>query len=137
MKANQAFRAREDAVSPVLGAILSVAIVIALAVAVWFMIRLLTKSSDATPAVAFTKDGPVLQVATAPSPPLDWFTDIRPSGTCAANLQLTPNGGTAGAYPIAAGTPVTGGDKLTGCTAGQTLTLSHVATNRVIFQASF
>lgn len=136
MKANQAARAQDEAVSPVLGTIMGVAIVVALAASVYFLIRLLTQGHDATPQVAFTQEGNVLSVTRAPSPPLDW-TGFRATGTCAAHLQLKPTGGVAGPYPTAAGTPVKSGDQLSGCLTGETLVLSHVATNRVVYEHAF
>lgn len=143
MKANRAPRtvplnADDRAVSPVLGTVLAIAIAIALAGAVFFMVRILTgKSQQATPAVAFSKEGATLKVVAAPAPPLDWFSDLRVSGSCAAHVQLAPNGGAAAAYPTAAGTKVESGDVLSNCAVGETLVVVHVATNRILYQGTF
>ena len=139
VKANRTLRREEQAVSPVLGAILGVAIAVVLAGSVWFLLGILTRSSstDASPQIGFTRQGTSLVVAKAPAKALDWYSDIRPSGTCAAALQLAPQGGAAAPYPTAAGTKVSSGDKLSGCTSGQTLTLADISTNRVIFTTTF
>ncbi|HET6399612.1 MAG TPA: type IV pilin N-terminal domain-containing protein [Candidatus Thermoplasmatota archaeon] len=56
MKANQAFKANEEAVSPVIGVILMVAITVVLAAVVFVLVtRLAGNSNDAAPQISFSK----------------------------------------------------------------------------------
>jgi hypothetical protein len=139
VKANRSARRDLDAVSPVVGTVMAVAIVIGLAGALFLLSKFFFQSQQTTPTphVAFSRSGTTLQVVTAPTPALDWARDVRPSGTCAAHLQLAPTGGAAGPYPTSPGTQVSVGDKLTGCASGETLTLAHIATNRIMFATTF
>ncbi|MEA3203057.1 MAG: hypothetical protein QOI63_727 [Thermoplasmata archaeon] len=137
VKANRGARRDADAVSPVVGTLMAVLIVVVMAGALFLMSKLFFRSQDATPTITYTQSGTGISIATAPtSPVLDW-TDLRPSGTCAGHVQLTPVGGSAGPYPTAAGTKVKPNDHLDGCAPGETLTVVHIHTNRVVFQATF
>jgi archaeal type IV pilus assembly protein PilA len=56
MKANQAFKANEEAVSPVIGVILMVAITVVLAAVVFVLVtRLAGNNNDAAPQISFSK----------------------------------------------------------------------------------
>lgn len=56
MKANQTFRRNEEAVSPVIGVILMVAITVVLAAVVFVLVQDLGGNQNSAPAVSFTMD---------------------------------------------------------------------------------
>jgi archaeal type IV pilus assembly protein PilA len=56
MKANQAFKANDEAVSPVIGVILMVAITVVLAAVVFVLVSNLGKTSSSTPTFQLTRD---------------------------------------------------------------------------------
>ena len=138
MKANQAFRNADEAVSPVIGVILMVAITVVLAAVVFVLVSNLSGSKDATPQITFTKTGSgattVLTVASAPSPALDWFlfaytisdTDCVPTPAIPATAGTAAPGGTVNA-----------GDQITfvgaDCIVGVKFSLSHTATNGLVY----
>jgi flagellin-like protein len=137
-------RCDDAGVSPVIGVILAVAITVTLGAIVYLVSTNLTSSSQqqhVAPRIGFTRVASGLQVATSPTnPPVDWTVDLRPGGTCYsnANLKLTPLGSPQVAWAsIPAGTKVSPGDVLGGCQQGETLTLSHVETNTVVYTYQF
>src|SRR5688500_16831791 len=88
-KANQSFKQNDEAVSPVIGVILMVAITVVLAAVVFVLVSNLGEGADEKPQVGFTKDedganpGGTLTVATITNGPIE--TDnivIAGSATC-------------------------------------------------------
>lgn len=138
MKANQAFRNEEEAVSPVIGVILMVAITVVLAAVVFVLVQNLSKGAEKAPDMSFTKDNSAGTVAVVKAPPttaadaLNWFEDITVGGDCAAAKTL--NGG---AWPTDNTVPVSAGDIIGGCVAGDTLTITHNGSGTLVYQTSF
>src|SRR5687767_3704005 len=68
MKANQTYKADEEAVSPVVGVILMVAITVVLAAVVFVLVNQLGGASEKAPDMGFTKDnsGATISVIKAP-----------------------------------------------------------------------
>jgi archaeal type IV pilus assembly protein PilA len=105
-----------EGVSPVIGVILMVAITVALAAAVFAMVTQLGGPEEPAPVIQFRQDangtGFDLVVIRAPSG-LDWseFT----AGLC----DSLPSG------------PVVAGDRITGCSAGATVT--HTKSNTLVY----
>ncbi len=147
MKANQNFRTEEEAVSPVIGVILMVAITVVLAAVVFVLVSDLGDTKDVPPTVTFDKSGGVLRVIGADAD-ADW-NDIQMvvggHSSCTATASAggataTPATSPAARVSATADTPVSAGDKITlTADVGQacTLTLSHVPTNSLMDERSF
>ena len=128
----------EQAIAPVIGVLLAVGMTVVLGGIVYLVTNNLSaKSQDQhiAPRIGFVRVAAGLQVASAPAnPPVDWNADLRMGGTCASSGHLTLN---SAAYPPATGTKVAPGDILGGCQQGEALTISHVATNTVVYTYTF
>ena len=139
-KANQ-FAKNEEAVSPVIGVILMVAITVVLAAVVFVLVSNLSKSSNSAPSVSFTADDTArtLTVVSAPSSPtIKWNpSDVTVGGTCASSAVLTHGSSTASAQTSSASWVITGGDQISGCTSGQSISFTHVATNTLLYSHTF
>ena len=94
MKANQAFRANDEAVSPVIGVILMVAITVVLAAVVFVLVSNLGKGNQSAPTFALQRDDATdrLSVTSADSD-ADWnrlavkITSTVPAGACVSGNQ--------------------------------------------------
>lgn len=166
MKANQAFKANDEAVSPVIGVILMVAITVVLAAVVFVLVSNLSENANTSnPQVAFTSDeqgataGGVLTVVSITNGPLD-LNKIMVSGTAvstsaqAANCKfngadLVLSAGTAGLPPatswvLPGGTAdLKAGDQIS-CTAVSsagsgvgTITVSYFEPSALLYSGSF
>ena len=104
----------EEAVSPVIGVILMVAITVVLAAIVFVLVTRLSDTSESTPNVSFTEkdEGATLMVASAPSG-LDW-ADFTVDG-----CTTVPTGS------------VDAGDLLEECV--EAVTVSYVPSNSLVF----
>ncbi|MES2153542.1 MAG: type IV pilin N-terminal domain-containing protein [bacterium] len=91
MKANQAFKAEEEAVSPVVGVILMVAITVVLAAVVFVLVQNLGKNTTQGPTVSFNK-------TTNPSGGGYVTVNQADPNTAWANIKIGVNGGA----PVAA-----------------------------------
>lgn len=109
------FKQNEEAVSPVIGVILMVAITVVMAALVFVLVSDLTEFGDPAPDVQFVRDSGDLVVFKAPSG-LDWS-------------EFTVNGCTAPTGALDAG------DRLTACTGNVTVT--HVESNTLIYSGAF
>ncbi|HLF16183.1 MAG TPA: type IV pilin [Candidatus Thermoplasmatota archaeon] len=113
MKANQAFRNAEEAVSPVIGVILMVAITVVLAAVVLVLVNNLSKnSSDTAPNISASEDEVVDQVqVNSADPDADWNRlAIHTTQTTVVRFALNGNANTgSGAVSTDsnAATPVT------------------------------
>jgi hypothetical protein len=131
------FRDSQSALSPVVGGILLVIVVIALATTVFLMADRAREANlkDAPPEMGFIigTTSPSVQVVQAPPPPsqLDWFTDLRIGGTCSPTLNGVP-------FPTEPGTLVNADDVL-GCDWEQSLTIrsSPDKGNALLFRYTF
>src|SRR5437867_2777161 len=108
MKANQAFRSDEEAVSPVVGVILMVAITVVLAAVVFVLVNNLGKGSSAKPTIGFLQDQTAHTLTVNSAETADW-KDI--------GYKLTN-----GAGATCSGTVTTGGTAYALTTAGGTMT---------------
>jgi flagellin-like protein len=145
MKANQAFRANEEGVSPVIGVILMVAITVVLAAVVFVLVtRLAGGGNDDTPDITFqkTKDpdgrGSTFTVVSAAGDAGQWGAyDLLVNGTAINPMtlysQATPT--TCTIVVMGATVPIAAGHRID-CTAnavdGQQVQLRHRATNTLI-----
>lgn len=125
---------QEDAgVSPVIGTILLVAIVVVLSAAVFVMVGQLNGDrAEPAPSLALASDKSDSQATVVHAEAgLDWYEDMRVSGTCEPLLNGDP-------FPTAAGVPVKGGDVLT-CDSGEDLELSSSPAkgNALLYRTEF
>ena len=111
-------RPGEEAVSPVIGVILLVAVTVVLSATV-FVLAAGMNDDKAEPApqllMAADESADEAQVLRADRG-LDWFEDLRVAGSCTPLLN-------GAAFPAAAGTPVQAGDVLS-CAPGEDLSIS-------------
>ncbi len=151
MKANQ-FAQNDEAVSPVIGVILMVAITVVLAAVVFVLVSDLGDTGDSAPQMSFTKSEGDDQIKVAKADTgLNWDQfQIKASVTNATDLEMERNtaadgtGGTAvtsSATSIAAGS-VTAGDyfEFCGTSTAQTavtITLIHEASNTEVYSTTF
>jgi archaeal type IV pilus assembly protein PilA len=146
-KANQAFKQNDEAVSPVIGVILMVAITVVLAAVVFVLVSNLGEGSESAPNVSFNKDSADLEmtVITAETSNWDDFVMSTDSDDCEPTLTNLGTGGTADNETdlSAVDEPVTAGDVLTlwetnaGDCDGVTFRLTHEATNSLVYDTTF
>jgi archaeal type IV pilus assembly protein PilA len=129
-KANQAFKQNDEAVSPVIGVILMVAITVVLAAVVFVLVSNLGKGSEKAPNVSFNKDSSARTLTVVQADPGVTWDDFTASGTCSPTIN-------GGAYAASSTDTVSGGDVIGGCTAGQTFSLTHIATNSLVYTTTF
>ncbi len=127
-------REKEAAVSPVVGTVLLVAIAITISAVAWYVASLASQTEvTKAPVIGFQKDAndPKVTIVSSPAGELDWFTDLRPHGTCTPLLNGAP-------FPTSAGTPVRAGDVIT-CASGDTLLIasSEEQGNALLYQTTF
>ncbi|MHB8634720.1 MAG: type IV pilin [Thermoplasmatota archaeon] len=91
MKANQAFKANEEAVSPVIGVILMVAITVVLAAVVFVLVtKLSNNNSTSAPTLSFSTDSVADRLTlTAASTGADWSRVTVAATSCTANTPAT------------------------------------------------
>jgi hypothetical protein len=130
---------RDEAASAIIGTMLMIGIMVVLAAVVFVVARgIQVHPEDETPHLVFVPQEDRLVVASmAPGSSYDWFRDLRITGTCAADLQLTTASGTVGAYPTAAGTPVRPGDVLGNCDPGEDIVVSFRQQERILFRHTY
>jgi flagellin-like protein len=101
-KANQAFKQNDEAVSPVIGVILMVAITVVLAAVVFVLVSNLGGDSNTAPAISWNKNESqdTLSVVTASSN-ADWSNlEIMCSSTTVLTVTLNLNGAEADASTL-------------------------------------
>ena len=93
MKANQAFRLDDEAVSPVIGVILMVAITVVLAAVVFVLVTKLSgNNTDNTPSIGFNSSTAAKSVTVTSADPGTTWGQIKAKVTCSAgNPVLTRN----------------------------------------------
>ena len=139
MKANQTLRNDEEAVSPVIGVILMVAITVVLAAVVFVLVTKLSGSGNQnTPVIGFGFDDSNARTATVNSAPnsISWgdITVTCSAGTAAAE---TADGTAITIHDPNTTTTVAAGDVVSGCDAGATLTLTYIPSNGIIASHKF
>jgi archaeal type IV pilus assembly protein PilA len=130
-KANQKFVQADEAVSPVIGVILMVAITVVLAAVVFVLVSNLSKgANDAAPKIGFTKSGvgnsTVLTVISAE--PVLWSAlSASTTDTALCTVQAPTSGNVTAGQQI----------KFTGASGagcpGQTFNLIHLGSNSVVY----
>lgn len=141
MKANQAYKADEEAVSPVVGVILMVAITVVLAAVVFVLVNNLGKGSEKAPDMGFQVDNTARTIKVVKAPvgndAIDYGTGLSFGGTCGA----TPVTDLNGAAYVGDGTEqVNAGDVIqvdTAATFPCEVTLTHLGTGTLVYTASF
>ena len=131
-KANQAFNNNDEAVSPVIGVILMVAITVVLAAVVFVLVSNLGEGSESAPNISFNKDSGDATLTVIQAEDSNW-NDFEVDGCD----SLTSSGGfeTTIADGIAATDSVEAGDELSGC-AGQ-VRITHTPTNSLVYETTF
>lgn len=131
-KANRAFKQNDEAVSPVIGVILMVAITVVLAAVVFVLVSNLGEGANAeNPRVSFSKDengtadGGILTVVTIENGPIP-LTEIVLGGGAGSTCTWTNSDATN----------LSPGDQLE-CTGNGTITISHTETESLLYSGSF
>lgn len=126
----------ELGVSAVVGTVMLVAIGLLLAAGTFLMVqRLGPDEIERAPDVGFGVESANSQVSILKAPAgiaaLDWFDDLRVTGSCTPLLNGNP-------FPTASGTPVAAGDVLS-CAPGEDLRIasSDANGNALLFQHQF
>ena len=127
-KANQAFKQNDEAVSPVIGVILMVAITVVLAAVVFVLVSNLGEGSESAPNISFNKDSADLTLTVVQAEDAEWG-DFDVS-TDQGDICVAPTSG-----------QVEAGD-LIDCSAGSTLssvtvTITHTPTNSLVYSTTF
>ena len=126
MKANQAFKSADEAVSPVIGVILMVAITVVLAAVVFVLVTKLSgNQNEDAPDLSFAKNETQdsLTLISVSDTTLNWDQfDLVGSGSCTTDLTT-------------ASSTIDAGDQFTGC-AGEII-LVFEETETVIYQTTF
>lgn len=144
MKANNNFRQADDAVSPVIGVILMVAITVVLAAVVFVLVSDLGETKDQAPNMSFQKDATNdrLRVVAADED-ADWNdiaitysgcgTPVLSTGGSTANVQTSGSAASATAASVAAGDYI----EVTPAAGGCEITMIHTPTNSLYDTWSF
>jgi flagellin-like protein len=156
-KANQAFKQNDEAVSPVIGVILMVAITVVLAAVVFVLVSNLGKGTEAAPNLGATSDdtNSKIQINTAPNG-LTWDKfKLKADKAVVSYLNHAADGGATSGTDLAANTPtaagtssqtVSGGDYFAFCggtiatgaaQTSVTITIIHVASNTQVYTHTF
>lgn len=124
----------DEAVSPVIGVILMVAITVVLAAVVFVLVGGFSEKAEKAPHITFKVDenARTLTVVRA-DPGADWKLHFLVGGTCADHVQLNGVDWTA----VPDGTAVAAGDKLGNCASGETLTVASRGPNQLLASATF
>ncbi len=153
-KANQKFVQADEAVSPVIGVILMVAITVVLAAVVFVLVSNLGEGADQKPQVGFTKDengasaGGVLTVATITNGPIDLAqvviggtanpsTSLCTFNTVAVELSVTAGGPDATSYVLLDDVGTLAAGAQIECDTAGTITLSEFTTGTLLYSGSF
>lgn len=149
-KANQKFVQADEAVSPVIGVILMVAITVVLAAVVFVLVSNLSKTSSKAPDVSFTLDENTDRLSLVKSATgLNW-DDFKIKGTVPSstvNYILNADATTAatdlsGTYAAFSTADFNAGDFVDFCgtaaiTGTTTIQILHTESNTVVFDGSF
>lgn len=118
MKANRNFREADEAVSPVIGVILMVAITVVLAAVVFVLVSDLGDTGDSAPELGFTRDEQDDELTVSKADPgLNWTEfEIRASEAVEYTVNgANTNGLTANTAETVASVDVQGGDVFAFC----------------------
>ena len=135
----RSIREDDDAVSPVVGVILMVAITVVLAAIVVVLIAKLNHQPDGNPLVSFNVDdrARLATVNKASGEDLVWGDAANPGlvATCSVGTAVTKD--VTGVVVVPGGTPVTTGDTVSGCSGGATLTVADTVSNTMLYTHVF
>lgn len=123
-KANQKFVQADEAVSPVIGVILMVAITVVLAAVVFVLVSNLGEGSESAPNISFNKDSGDRTLTVVQAETATWgeFAFGTNTASCAFDVSSTSS--------------VSAGDTIT-CTAAGTVSILHVPTNSLVYTTTF
>jgi flagellin-like protein len=131
-KANQAFKQNDEAVSPVIGVILMVAITVVLAAVVFVLVSNLGKGSEKAPNVSFNKDSSAGHLTVVQADPGHTWAEFAFGGSC-----TTASTGSKDWTAPSSGDAVSAGTILGDCDPGETLSITHTATNSLVYSTTF
>jgi flagellin-like protein len=123
-KANQTFKQNDEAVSPVIGVILMVAITVVLAAVVFVLVSNLGEGSESAPNISFNKDSADGTLTVVQAEDANW-----------ADFSISPAGCTV---TTSTGPDVNAGDQIT-CTGSRPINvaITHTPTNSLVYSTSF
>ena len=145
-KANQAFKQNDEAVSPVIGVILMVAITVVLAAVVFVLVSNLGEGSEAAPNISFNKDSGALTLTVIQAEDAEWgdFEIEDPDADCAVEVSTNNGGSTFSAgnlgdatYAVEAGDVISLDETAAGDCEGQTVRIVHSGTNSLVYETTF
>ena len=144
MKANQTFRENDEAVSPVIGVILMVAITVVLAAVVFVLVTKLSGNQTSnTPSISFdvSDTARTAKVINTGGQQLKWGDATNPGiiAACSVDTAL-PNISTkdiSGTAVTPGTTLVSAGDIIAGCDAASTLTVRDTVSNTLVYSHTF
>ncbi|MFA5942925.1 MAG: type IV pilin N-terminal domain-containing protein [Candidatus Thermoplasmatota archaeon] len=136
-KANQTFKQNDEAVSPVIGVILMVAITVVLAAVVFVLVSNLGESGEKAPNFSVSKDSAAGSLTIVSAEDAEWgdFTITGCSDLTSANetCDASLSGGVADGSQ--ATDKVSAGDQLTGCDGA--VRIVHDGTNSLVYETNF
>jgi archaeal type IV pilus assembly protein PilA len=123
-KANQTFKQNDEAVSPVIGVILMVAITVVLAAVVFVLVSNLGEGSESAPNISFNKDSADQSLTVVQAEDATW-----------GDFSVSPAGCTSPTTTEA----VSAGDVIdcSTVTAPFTVTITHTPTNSLVYSTTF
>ena len=130
-KANQAFKQNDEAVSPVIGVILRVAITVVLAAVVFVLVSNLGEGSESAPNISFNKDSTDQQATVVQAEDADWGDfDVSPDS---CTIERDGTGFTLSGASVEAGDVI----DCSASTAPFTLRVVHSPTNSMVYETTF
>ena len=131
-KANQAFKQNDEAVSPVIGVILMVAITVVLAAVVFVLVSNLGEGSESAPNISFNKDSADRTLTVVQAEDAEWGDfAISPDDDCTAMR---------GGNTLTATDTIEAGDVID-CSDNTdtsfTVTITHTPTNSLVYSTTF
>ena len=123
----------DEAVSPIVGTLLVVAMTVVVAGGLFITVIGINEKGESAPLIVFRRDQVAneIEVVRVESG-VDWTIHLRFEGTCVPDLRLNGN-----AMPSAPGTTVHPGDVLSGCSPGQDLLIVASRPNQLLLQVAF
>lgn len=131
-KANQAFNNSDEAVSPVIGVILMVAITVVLAAVVFVLVSNLGEGSESAPNISFNKDSAEGTLTVVQAEDAEWG-DFSVTGC--DSLDSDGDGSAVESTASTNTDKVDAGDFLSDCDG--TVRITHRGTNSLVYETTF
>ena len=131
-KANQAFNNNDEAVSPVIGVILMVAITVVLAAVVFVLVSNLGEGSESAPNISFNKDSAEGTLTVVQAEDADWG-DFTVSGC--DSVDSDGDGVDTDTLDSTNTDKVDAGDFLSDCSG--VVRITHRGTNSLVYETTF